>query len=213
MGHIVTIAKVDGIERFMTTHGHTLECDNCGEQYNGGNDEDKGGPLMPDGYRGISPATILDHGERLGWTGLDKYKDWTKIQGMAPSDLCPVCSAMKGAPYWPVNIHEPLSLVRLWYVAKAPLVQKHTVVLPMENRIVEINTNAWPRRDRYNQPPAVLEVKFITKDSPFVGLSFESKIRWPGQKGKPQFKEKSPLIRLWSWGDGKVYAKEVSPKR
>jgi len=210
MGHKVTITKVDGIERFLTTHGHTLECDECGEQYNGGNDEDKGGPLMPQGYRGMSPTQILDHGIRLGWTGLEKYQDPSKVKGVAPPDRCPVCAAMKGAPYWPAIIHEPIAHAILFYRADGPLMQSHTVVLPLTRTKIHISSLDWPERDRYNEPPAVLKLKIVANEKNPDGWIFNTTIHWPGQKGKPQFKAKSPIIRLWSWGDGKVYAKEVS---
>jgi hypothetical protein len=212
MGHIVTITKVDNIERFLTTHGHTLECDECGEQYNGGNDEDKGGPLMPNGYRGMSPSQILDHGEKLGWTGLAKYHDWTKIQGMAPPDLCPVCSAMKKAPYWATVIHEPDTLTTLRYEKRGPILQTHSIVMPLERREISITTRDWPERDRYNVAPAVMMVKVIGTDDGNIRLGFDTNVRWIDRK--PGFlKGKSHLLRLWSWGDNKVYVKEVSPKR
>lgn len=210
MSHLV---RVDGIEMFATVRGHSLECDSCGERYDGGNDEDKGGPLMPCGYRELRPQMILEHGMRLGWTGLEKYKDPASVRGVAPPDLCPVCSAMKGAPYWPTVVEEPAGTAVLVYRRDGPLVQRFTVVRPLDRAPLGIDTEGWPVRDRYNEPPAVMELKVTASETVVQGIHFDSNVRWPSQQRGECFKEKAPRIRLWSWGDGKVYGKEVSQSR
>lgn len=210
MGHIVTVV---GIERHATVRGHTLECDECGDTYNGGNGGSRGGPIMPNGYRELKPVMLVEHAIRLGWTGLEKYQDPSSVKGMAPPDLCPICSAMKDAPYWPTVVEEPASIAVLVYRKDGPLVQRYTVVRPLAHMPFGINTEGWPVRDRYNEPPAVIDLKVTASETNVRGIYFESNVQWPDRKRGEGFKDKAPKIRLWSWGDGHVYAKEVSSKR
>jgi hypothetical protein len=205
MGHLV---KVDGIEINATVRAQSLECDECNDQYNGGNGEDKAGPIKPNGYRSITPTDLIWDAKRLGWTGLEKYE--TPPQGKAPPDLCPVCSAMKRAPYWPTLVHEPIGSLIIAYQPTGPLVQRHVLVAPLERRKIGVGVHNWPGRSRVIQAPAIIDVKIVAQEMGPLEIDFLNIVRWPGHKAQPPFKAKSPTIRLWSWGDGKVYAKEVS---
>jgi hypothetical protein len=205
MAHLV---KVDGIE-LGNARGHRLECDECGDIYTGGNHEDRGGPFRPNGYRGVDRQQIVEDAIHLGWTGLEKYQDPNHTKGKAAPDRCPICSAMKGAPYVPTVVHEPNGIAVVVYRPELPLVQKHTIVRPLGRAPFGVNTEGWPTRDRYSEPPAVLELKFTASESGMHSIFFESNVRWPERKRGDGFKEKAPKIRLWSWGDGKVYAKEL----
>lgn len=207
MAHIV---KVDGIEMYATARGHGLECDECGDTYTGGNHEDRGGPYKPNGYRGTNHHEIVADGIQLGWTGLEKYLDPSKVKGVASPDRCPICSAMKEAPYVPTTVHEPDGIAVVVYRSELPLVQKHTIVRPLGLKMFGVNTTGWPVRDRYNEPPAVLELKFTASENWMHSIYFESNVSWPGRKRGEGFKEKAPKICLWSWGDGKVYAREIT---
>jgi hypothetical protein len=207
MAHIV---KVDGIEMFATARGHSLECDECGDTYTGGNGEDRGGPIMINGYRSVDRSEIVSDAAQLGWTGLTKYLAPAEVKGMAPPDLCPVCSVMKHAPYWPTVVHEPKGIKTLMYSDKGPLVQRHTVVRPLEKGPFGITIVGWPLLDRYNQPPAVMDVKFTASENGVNSIYFDGSVKWPYRKRGEGFKSVAPKIRLWSWGDGKVYAKEIT---
>jgi hypothetical protein len=208
MAHIV---KVEGIELFATARGHSLECDECGDTYIGGNHEDRGGPYQPNGYRSIDRQQIVEDAMRLGWTGLEKYQDPSQAKGTAALDLCPVCSAMRKAPYWPTHVHEPKGIGHVMYNPAGPLVQRHTVVRPLEKGPFGVTLGGWPLRDRYNEPPAILDIKFTASENGVSSIYFDSSVRWPSRKRGEGFKSPAPMIRLWSWGDGKVYAKELNP--